>query len=113
MNTDKTAQLFRVHPWLNFLAGCSSAALCASAAQVGVVLFEPVVADGAEDVEIEGVFQRHGAVRHVGGNSPPLPLTGPDLPAPDFEAERALEDLSDPLALGVVFRHDCALGEEN
>src|SRR6266496_1695955 len=50
----------------------------ASAPQVRVVLLEPVFTDGAEDVEIECVFERHCTVRHVGGDAQHLALTHHD-----------------------------------
>src|ERR1035437_2336110 len=81
--------------------------------QVSVVFLEPVFADGAEYVEIECVFERHGAVRHARGNAQHLPLSDHDLPAADLELQRALEDVGDLFALVVVFRHDRALGEED
>src|ERR1017187_911184 len=94
--------------------GCTRRSLMPlSPAQVSVVLLEPVVADGAEDVEIERVFQRHGTVRHVGGNAQHLPLAHHDFAAADLEAERALKDVGDLLALVVVFRHNRALGEKD
>src|SRR5450756_2940514 len=60
--------------------------------QVSVVFLKPVFADGAEYVEIECVFERHGAVRHARGNAQHLPLSDHDLPAADLELQRALED---------------------
>src|ERR1035437_7999361 len=61
--------------------------------QVSVVFLKPVLADGAEDVEIERVFERHGAVRYVAGNAQHLPLSDHDFPTPDLELQRALEDV--------------------
>src|SRR6185369_3601386 len=84
-----------------------------SAPQVGVVLLEPVFADGAEDVEIERVFERHGAVRYVGRNAQDLSLADHDVAAADLELERALEDVGDLFAFVVVLRHDRAFGEED
>src|ERR1017187_2713239 len=84
-----------------------------SPAQVSVVFLKPVFADGAEDVEVQGVFESHGAVRHVGGNSQHLTLSHDDFAAADFELERTLEDICDLLALVVVLRNNRALGEED
>src|ERR1035441_5319929 len=82
-----------------------------SPAQVSVVFLEPVLADGAEDVEVERVCERHGAVRHVRGNAQDLPFSDQDHPAADLELERAFENIGDLLALVVVFifrvRIDC------
>src|ERR1035441_4799302 len=84
-----------------------------SPAQVSVVFLEPVLADGAEDVEVERVCERHGAVRHVRGNAQDLPFSDHDHAAADLELERAFENIGDLLALVVVFRHDRPLGEED
>src|ERR1035437_5375551 len=81
--------------------------------QVRVFFLEPIFADGAEYVEVERLFERHGAVRHARGNAQHLPLSDYDLAAADLELQRALADVGDLFALVVVFRHDRALGEEN
>src|ERR1035438_8206725 len=59
-------------------ARCFSPKSRESPAQVSVVFLEPVLADGAEDVEVERVFERHGAVRHVRGNAQDLPFSDHD-----------------------------------
>src|SRR5947207_13140340 len=84
-----------------------------SGPQVGVVLLEPVLTDGAEDVEIQRVFESDSAVRHVGGNAQDLSLADYDVTAADLELERTLEDVGDLFAFVVVLRHDRALGEED
>src|SRR5436853_3747959 len=85
----------------------------ALASKISVVALEPVFANGAEDVEIERVFQSHGAVRHVGRDAQHLALAHHHLLALEFELQRPFENVRELLALMMVLRHHRSLGEEN
>src|SRR5215831_6607559 len=68
-----------------------------SAPQVRVVFFQPVVADGTEDIEIERVFKGDGAMRNVGGNAKDLALPDYDFLTFQLEFKRPFQDVSDLL----------------
>src|ERR1035438_5089813 len=81
--------------------------------QVGVVFGQPVVPDGAEDVEIEGVFQRHRGVRYVRRDAQHLAGGHHDRLAFDRKSPRAFQNVSDLFALMMVLRNHRSLGQEN
>src|ERR1019366_2230767 len=85
-------------PWLEAATRatrCFSPRSMASPAEVSVVFLEPVVADGAEDVEVECILERHGAVRRVRGDAQHLSLADHDHAPLDLELERAFQDIGD------------------
>ena len=71
------------------------------------------MADGAEDVEIERVFESDGHVRNVGRDA--QHLAGGDHYGLAFEMkfERALQNVGDLFTLMVMLRHHSALGQED
>src|SRR5688572_10556374 len=57
--------------------------------QIIVVFDQPIVTDGTEDVEVERVFERHRAMRHIGGDAQHLALRDHHLAAFQFKFQRA------------------------
>src|SRR5882757_3025211 len=76
--------------------------------QVVVGVIEPVLPDGAEDVELECVFERFGLVLDARGNVQHLALTERDLHAADEKLQRALQHISHLFALVRMHRHEAA-----
>src|SRR6185295_10494569 len=83
------------------------------AAQVRVVLGQPIVTDGTEDVEIERVLERDRAVRDIRRNSQHLALRHHHFAPLQLELERALHDVRDLLALMEMLGYHRPFGEED
>ena len=81
--------------------------------QVRVVLGQPIVAQGTENVEIEGVFERDRAMRHVRRNAQHLALPDHHLATFQFELQRAFQNIGDLLAFVMVFRNNRAFRQED
>src|SRR5262249_52224528 len=104
-------------PWLDAATiatrSLSPRSIGLAPAKVRVVFLKPVVADRAEDVEIERVFERDGAVRHVRRDAQDLARAHDHLLAFQLELQRALKDVSDLLAFVEMLRDDRALLEKH
>src|SRR5258708_13251739 len=96
-----------VSPW-NILT-----ALTLPAPEVGVVFGEQCGADGREDVEIERVFERYGAVRHPRRNAQNFTLPHHHFPALELELQSPFEDIGDLLAFVPMFGHHGILLDED
>src|ERR1039458_2815450 len=81
--------------------------------QIGVVFGEPVLADGAEDVEVQRVLKRHRGVRHVRRDAQNLAGGDHNSLAVNLKLQSAFQNVRNLLALVVVFRHHRALGEKD
>jgi hypothetical protein len=71
------------------------------------------VANGAEDIEIERVFERDRHVRHVRRDAQHLAGGNHDGLAFEMKFERAFQNVGDLFALMMVFRHHRAFGQED
>src|ERR1051326_751084 len=111
--------LFPAPGWMRrqWPRGLSAPDTCRSgpqvAAQIVVVFLQPVMPDGAEDVQVERVLEGDRHVRHVGRNVQYLPFVDHNLLAADLEFERAFQNVSDLLAFVMMLRHHRALGQED
>src|SRR5262249_21596740 len=79
--------------------------------EVGIGAVEPVLSNRAEDVDVERVLERDGAMRYVRRYDDDF--TGPEhqLFAADREAERAVDDIADLLRDVGMLGHDGVLLE--
>ncbi len=84
-----------------------------AAAQVFVGLLDPVFARRIEDIEIDGVFQGLGLVRHVARDEQDLAGFDNDDLAVDPEFQSAFEDVGDLLVLMAVLGNDAAFFEQD
>ena len=75
------------------------------AVEVGVGAVQPVLADRAEQVQLEGVVERLGLVLHPGRDVQHLSLADGDLLAADQELQRPLQHVGHLLALVRVHGH--------
>src|SRR5882672_11116423 len=85
--------------------------LCALLPQVGVGLFQPVLARRTEDVDIEGILQRVGLVGQVARQMQHLSRAHHDLFAlvPDEELQGTFQDVGELLVRVRVLGDDAAL----
>src|ERR1700674_564036 len=77
----------------------------ATVSQIVVGLVQPVFARGIEDVEVHGIFERPGLVRHVRRDAQHFAGANDDLLAIDRKFQRAFEDVGHLLVVVVVQRH--------
>jgi len=82
-------------------------------AQICVGFIDPVGARRVKDVEIDGVHERLGPMRHVGRNGQNFARVHDDLFAIDPEFQRAFQDVSDLLIVMAVLGHDASLLEQD
>src|SRR5208283_5566141 len=81
--------------------------------QVGVGFIDPVGAGRVKNVEIDGIRERLGPVRHVGRNGQNFARIHHNLFAIDPEFQRAFQDVSDLLVVMAVLRNDASLLEQD
>src|SRR5262249_34987725 len=81
--------------------------------QVIILARKPIDADGAEYVQIYGVFESHSPVRHVRGNMQHLTFAHYDFAPLQLEPERPLQDVSGLFAFVMVLRHHTVLGDKH
>src|SRR5688572_18136071 len=77
--------------------------------KIRVRVIEPVLADRAEEIELEGVVERFRLMLDPGRYVQDLAFADGDLLAGDEEPQRALEDVGHLLALVRMHRHERAL----
>src|SRR3954467_3464159 len=80
-----------------------------SAAQVGIVLTDPILAWRIEDIEIYGVLDRFSFVRHVGGDAEYFTGMHNDFLTIDPELQGAFQNVRGLLVLPAGLRHGAPL----
>src|SRR4029077_19041082 len=86
--------------------------ILSSAAQILVGLVNPVGTRWAEDVEVDGIRQRFGFMRHMRRDGQYLSAVHDDHFAVNPELERSFENIGDLLVVVTMFRHDAALFQQ-
>src|ERR1019366_80665 len=81
--------------------------------QIGVVFGEPVLADGAEDVEVQRILKRHRGVRHVRRDAQDLSGGDRNSLAVNLKRQTPSKNESDLLLFVVVSRPPRALGKKD
>ena len=76
-----------------------------AATQIRIRLIHPIHPDRREHVDVEGVFERHRAMRHVRRNQQHFALAHDHLAAFEIKLQRAFDDISDLLAFVMMLRH--------
>src|SRR6266480_5209 len=85
--------------------GIGAGRTLATMSQIVVGLVQPVFARGIEDVEVHGIFQSPGLVRHVRRDAQHFAGANDDLLAIDGKLQRAFEDIGHLLVVVVMQRH--------
>ncbi len=83
------------------------------ASQILVGLVDPIGAGRIEDVEVDGIFERLGFVRHVRGDAQNLAGVDHDFVAVDRKLQGALKDISKLFVVVAVLGDDAAFFQQH
>src|SRR6267142_2258448 len=90
---------------LGEVSGRAACRVLAAVPQIVVCLVQPVFARGIEDIEVHGIFQCPGLVRHVRRDAQHFAGANDDLLAIDGKFQRAFEDIGHLLVVVVMQWH--------